>query len=178
MYNDYNAQLDADFTYAAEYQPFTFTTTVSTKIIEGSAPVTVINGGGGGQATGPNVTFSGGSTGLQFTATGNTIALSGTLAVASGGTGATTAAGARTNLSAAQSGVNGDLTMFTALSGSAGWAAWTGGSDKTSHATFSGTASVGYVQAELQAVMDSLKQQTEAFKALLDTLLGPGVIKL
>ena len=177
MYSDYNLQLVADYTYQ-EYQPFVQSTFVSTTIIGGTSPVTVINGGGGGQATGPNVTFSGGSTGLNFTASGNTISLAGTLALASGGTGATTAAGARTNLGAAASGVNADITMFTGLSGSGGWNAWVGGSDKSANNTFSGTASVGYVQAELQAVMDSLKEQTEAFKALLDTLLGSGVIKL
>lgn len=58
----------------------------------------------------------------------------------------------------------------------AGWTAWTGSSDKTSHATYSGTASVGYVQLELQGVMDKLKQQTEAHKALIDVLIAAGIL--
>lgn len=58
----------------------------------------------------------------------------------------------------------------------AGWTAWTGSSDKTSHATYSGTASVAYVQGELQGVMDKLKQQTEAHKALIDALISAGIL--
>lgn len=45
-----------------------------------------------------SVTFSGGSTGLTFTGAGATVTLGGTLAIANGGTGAATAAGARTGL--------------------------------------------------------------------------------
>lgn len=58
----------------------------------------------------------------------------------------------------------------------AGWSAWTGSSDKTSHTTYSGTASVGYVQAESQGLMDKLKQQTEAHKALIDALIAVGIL--
>jgi hypothetical protein len=47
--------------------------------------------------------------------------------VAQGGTSATTAAGARTNLSAAQSGVNADITQLTALSHTAGTGITIGG---------------------------------------------------
>lgn len=175
MYGDYF--LGSDYVYDT-YVPFT--PTFSTTIIEGGSVtvISTINGGGGGQVTGPNITISGGTTGLTFVGSGNAITLSGVLGEASGGTGANTFAGARANLGAAASGVNADITMFTNLASSGGWAAWTGGSDKTTHATFSGTASVGYVQAELQAVMDSLKQITEAHKALVDTLLASGVIKL
>jgi len=43
--------------------------------------------------------------------------VSGTLAVANGGTGSTTASGARSNLGAAASGSNGDITALTGLSG-------------------------------------------------------------
>lgn len=167
--------LDSDYTRQEYITPVIVPQVTN---VEGGTIITTINGGGGGQASGPNVTFSGGITGLNFAASGNTITLSGTLAIGSGGTGATTAAGARTNLGAAKSGANSDINTFSALTGSAGWAAWTGTSDKTAHATFSGTASVGYVQAELQSVMDKLKEQTEAFKGLLDTLLASGVIKL
>lgn len=48
--------------------------------------------------------------------TGVNSSLSGALPVASGGTGSTTAGGARTNLSAAASGANADITSLTALS--------------------------------------------------------------
>jgi hypothetical protein len=61
-------------------------------------------------------TISFGSTGLTpATATSGAVTVAGTLAVANGGTGDTTAAGARTNLSAASSGANSDITSLTGL---------------------------------------------------------------
>lgn len=61
------------------------------------------SGGGGGSGTVTSVNVSGGTTGLTTSGgpvtTSGTITLAGTLNVANGGTGATTAAGARTNLS-------------------------------------------------------------------------------
>jgi len=63
-------------------------------------------------------TFSAGTTGLTpATATGGAIVLAGTLAVANGGTGATNATDARTNLVAAKSGTNSDITELYALNG-------------------------------------------------------------
>ena len=63
-----------------------------------------------------SVGLSGGSTGLTVSGspvTGSgTLTLGGTLAVASGGTGSGTAAGARANLGAAASGVNADITSL------------------------------------------------------------------
>jgi hypothetical protein len=63
-----------------------------------------------------SVGLSGGSTGLTVSGspvTGSgTLTLGGTLAVASGGTGSGTAAGARTNLGAAASGANTDITAL------------------------------------------------------------------
>lgn len=60
-------------------------------------------GAGSGSGTVTSVAASGGTTGLTFTGspvtTSGTLTLTGTLNVANGGTGATTAAGARTNLS-------------------------------------------------------------------------------
>ena len=60
-------------------------------------------GGGGGSGTVTSVNVSGGTTGLTTSGgpvtTSGTITMAGTLNVANGGTGATTAAGARTNLS-------------------------------------------------------------------------------
>ena len=61
------------------------------------------NTGGGGSGTVTSVNVSGGTTGLTTSGgpvtTSGTITMAGTLNVANGGTGATTAAGARTNLS-------------------------------------------------------------------------------
>lgn len=62
--------------------------------------------------------FSAGTTGLTpSTGTTGSITLSGTLAVANGGTGATVAATARTNLGAAASGANTDITSIALTTG-------------------------------------------------------------
>lgn len=160
MYSDYNPQLDADYTYTAEYTPYTITTIIAPTVVEGSAPVTVINGGGGGQAVGPNVTFTGGSTGMNFIASGNTLALTGTLVIANGGTGGTTAAAARANLSAALLGINDDITRLIGLTGSGGWGTPTGTATKT---TFD-TATV------------TLPELAERVKAIIDVLMGQGIL--
>jgi hypothetical protein len=63
-----------------------------------------------------SITF--GSTGLTpTTTTTGAVTVAGTLVVLNGGTGATTAAGARTNLVAAKSGTNSDITELYALNG-------------------------------------------------------------
>ena len=136
-----------------------------------ASAVTTING-----ASGPNISFATG-TGLTFSGVGSTITVAGTLVVGNGGTGATTAAGARANLGAAASGANNDINTFAALTGNGGFAAWTGTADGTTHATYSGTASVGYVQAELQGVMDKMKETTETLKKIIDALLASGVLE-
>ena len=65
------------------------------------------------------LSFSGGTTGLTpATATTGDVTLAGTLDVDNGGTGATDAAGARANLSAAVLGANNDITSMSALTGS------------------------------------------------------------
>lgn len=70
-------------------------------------------GGGGGSGTVTSVNASGGSTGLTFSGgpvtTAGTLTLAGVLAVASGGTGATTANGALNNLLPAQAGNAGEV---------------------------------------------------------------------
>jgi hypothetical protein len=79
------------------------------------------NTGGGGSGTVTSVDVSGGTTGLTTSGgpvtTSGTITLAGTLDVDNGGTGATTAANARANLSAAQSGANTDITSIALTTG-------------------------------------------------------------
>ncbi len=74
-----------------------------------------------GIGTVTSVAASGGTTGLTFSGspitTAGTLTLGGTLAVASGGTGATDAGTARTNLGAAASGANSDITSLSGITG-------------------------------------------------------------
>ena len=88
-------------------------------------------------------TFSAGTTGLTpATATGGVVTLAGTLAVTNGGTGATNATDARTNLVAAKSGTNSDITELYALNGTSyGVAYQNAGNQLTmgSALTFNGT---------------------------------------
>lgn len=77
-------------------------------------------GGGGGTGTVTSVDVSGGTTGLTTSGgpitTSGTISLGGTLGVANGGTGATTAAGAPFALK----GANADITSMSGLTGNVG----------------------------------------------------------
>lgn len=79
----------------------------------------ILTSSGAGTVTSVNV--SGGTTGLTATGgpitTSGTITLAGTLDVDNGGTGATTASGARSNLGAAASGANSDITSMTGVTG-------------------------------------------------------------
>lgn len=79
----------------------------------------ILTSAGAGTVTSVNV--SGGTTGLTATGgpitTSGTITLAGTLDVDNGGTGATTASGARSNLGAAASGANSDITSMTGVTG-------------------------------------------------------------
>lgn len=91
--------------------------------ITAGSNVSVTNGAGtitiSATGTVTSVAVSGGTTGLTTSGgpiTGSgTITFAGTLVVANGGTGSTTAAGARTNLGAAASGANGDITSLSGL---------------------------------------------------------------
>jgi hypothetical protein len=67
--------------------------------------ISVVDAGGGGAAvtsinglSGPSVNVTGGTTGLSFGTAAPNIVLGGILALANGGTGASTAAGAKVNL--------------------------------------------------------------------------------
>ena len=57
-----------------------------------------------------------------------------------------------------------------------GWTADTGTAKKTANATYSGTASVGYVQAEMQAIMNAVRDATQTIKALKDASITHGFI--
>jgi hypothetical protein len=150
------------YNYAIQLPP---APTIATNISGDVTVITTINGNSG-QATGPTITLSGGSTGYEFIASAGTVSLA-----------VDNATTVRTSISAAKSGVNADITQFTGLAGNTGFNAWTGTPDQASHATYSGTASVGYVQAELQGVMDSLQQTTGLIMALLTALLANGAVE-
>ena len=112
---------------------------------------------GGGTVT--SVDASGGTTGLSFTGgpitTSGTLTLSGTLDLDNGGTGATTAAGARTNLNAVDQALT--LTAGTGLSG---------GGDLTANRSFSITntgvtaAAYGAASKTLTATVNAQGQLT------------------
>tara|TARA_R110000824_G_scaffold21222_6_gene79407 strand:+ start:1716 stop:2435 length:720 start_codon:yes stop_codon:yes gene_type:complete len=90
---------------------------------DGNGAVTITTGGGGGgSGTVTSVGLSGGTTGLTVTGspitTSGTITLGGTLALTNGGTGATTASGARTNLGLGTAAVEDTSFFATAAQGS------------------------------------------------------------
>lgn len=163
---DYNPDLDYAQTYynwgiALPPQP------ASTTIVAGDTTVvTTINGGGGGQATGPAITVTSTWNGVNFTASAGTLTLE-----------VLNAANARADISAAKSGSNSDITDFTALTGNTGVHPWTGTANGGPFATYSGTASVGYVQAELQGVMDTLRDTTQFLMFLTAALLAWGGVE-
>lgn len=57
-----------------------------------------------------------------------------------------------------------------------GWAADTGTAKKTANATYSGTASATYSQAEMTAVMNALRDATQTIKAMKDAMISHGLI--
>ena len=97
-------QLNADFT-TQQYQTQVIGFPTVTNIAGDVTIITTINGGGGGQATGPAITITSSWPGVNFTASAGTI----TLAINN----ATTA---RAALSAAKSGVNTDITELNGAS--------------------------------------------------------------
>jgi hypothetical protein len=93
--------------------------TIGTNLTLSGGVLNATGGGGGGSGTVTSIDVSGGTTGLTFSGgpvtTSGTITLAGTLAVANGGTGATAAPAARTNLGATTVGAN----LFTLTNPSA-----------------------------------------------------------
>ena len=117
-YDLYNADTDPNLIYY-NYATTLVQPTVTTNIAGDTTIITTINGNSGGGASGPAITFTGGTTGLDFNATGNTITLTGTLIEASGGTGKSSytkgdllVASAATSLNKQAVGANG--TVLTA----------------------------------------------------------------
>jgi len=95
----------------------TLTAGTGISITNGTGSITIASTAGAGTVT--SVAASGGTTGLSFTGspitTSGTLTVGGTLVIANGGTGATSASGARLNLGAAGSGANSDITSLTGL---------------------------------------------------------------
>lgn len=100
------------------YTLATLTAGTGISVTNSSGGITIA-ASGAGFGTVTSVGVDGGATGLNFTnspiTTNGTIVMGGTLNIASGGTGATTATAARANLSAAKSGANSDITSITGL---------------------------------------------------------------
>jgi hypothetical protein len=120
-------------------------------ITNGAGAITITSTAGGGTVT--SVAASGGTTGLSFTGspitTTGTLTVAGTLAIASGGTGATSASGARLTLLAAGSGANSDITSLTGLTtalsvGQGGTGAITAGAALTSLGAYAATNPSGF----------------------------------
>ena len=116
---------------AGYYKTGTLTAGTNVSISNGPGTIT-INATDQFTGTVTSVAASGGTTGLTFSGSpitsSGTLTLGGTLAVANGGTGATLAGAARTNLGAAASGANTDITSITLTTGTI-LTAPTGGTD-------------------------------------------------
>lgn len=158
---DANLQMDSQFT-EQEYQFQAPSIISQTFIGDSTTIITTINGAGG-----PNINFSS-SIGFSFTGGGG-----GTVTMV-----VSDAALVRTSIGAAKSGANSDLTSFSALTGNGGVNPWTGTPNGATQSTYPATvASVGYVQAEMQGLMDKMQDVTEFMMFLVAALLAPGVVE-
>jgi hypothetical protein len=133
--------------------------------------------------TGPNITLSGGTTGLSFTPAGVTITVAGTLVAANGGTGQPSytkgdllAASAVTTLSKLAVGSNNarlaadsaQATGLTWINASTGWNAPTGTLARGTYAAYAGqTISNPPTQAEVQALDDVVKLLSQTVAAII-----------
>lgn len=182
LYYDSNLQLDTDYTYATYAQPVPVTTNV-TNVTGDTTIITTINGNSGSGASGPAITFTGGTTGLDFDASGNTISLTGTLVIANGGTGSSTASGARTNLGlgtiATQNANNVNITGGS-ISGITDLAIADGGTGASSSATARTNLSVPRVNvaAVAPAVTDDGASGFPTGSQWVDTVLDDAYISV
>jgi hypothetical protein len=154
---DQNIQLDSDYTYQTYAPPITpiISPITSTGDI---TVVTTINGGGGGQATGPAITLGSNWNGINFVATAGNINLD-----------IQNAANARTDLGAAASGINNDITQLLGASQV----------DVSSHYEVAGTQVVTAQQAAIPDAAGGATVDTEAraaINALLAALRTHGLI--
>lgn len=181
-----NPDVDPNGIYFNVYSSTLTMPTITTNISGNVTVITTINAGGGGQAIGPVITLTGGTTGLTFTASSSTINLSGTLVAANGGTGNASytkgdllAASAATTLSKLATAANnarlatdsGTLTGLIWLLASTGWGAPSGTLSRAAYASYAGqTVSAAYVQAEAQATDDAVKLISQVLVAILTDL--------
>jgi hypothetical protein len=143
-----------------------------TTVIVEETETTLIVRSPGPQGPVGSVNVSGGSTGMTFSGgpivNSGTITMAGTLDVDNGGTGATTAANARANLSAAILGANNDITSMSGVTGGIATPthidfAAAGADDATRRMAWNpdtGTVQVGMVGGNVQA---ELGQQLYAY---------------
>lgn len=142
------------YNYAIQLPPAPI---IATNITGDVTVITTINGNSG-QATGPTITLSGGSTGYEFIASAGTVALA-----------VDNAATARTAISAAKSGVNTDITQLN-------------GASQVNVTTNYKVAGTQVVQAQGAAVPDATGGATidtearTAINALLARLRAHGLI--
>ena len=143
--------------------------------LPGSVAITTING-----LTGPTITFGGGTSGFSFAPAGVSMTLVSPLTT-KGDLLAFSTLGARLPVGANDSRLAADSTQATGLiwiAASTGWTAWSGSTDRGSHATYpSTTAAVAYDQTQIQGLMDKMKQLSEGYKAVLDDSLTQKAFK-
>lgn len=188
---DPNILLDSSFTYSTYSQPPAISVTNTFGDTTIVTTITTINGNSG-KATGPSVTISGGSTGMSFTASANTITMSGVLIAANGGTGQSSytkgdllAASAATTLSKLAVGANNarlaaDSAQATGLAwiaASTGWGAASGTLSRAAYAAYAGqTVSNPPTQAEVQALDNAVKLLSQTVAALITDLTTQKII--
>lgn len=165
------------------YTLATITAGSNITITNSAGGITIAATGGGGSGTVTSVDVSGGTTGLSYTGgpvTGaGTLTMTGTLAVTNGGTGASNASSARTNLDAAKRAANTDITTLTGLSaGSAATPAVSFSADTDTglynvSANILGLAAGGSLQLQLATTYAYFYQQAQIQDG---TAAAPGLV--
>lgn len=174
-----------------QYSPPVTTTTVFNTTGDTTTVINTVNGNSG-KAVGPVITLSGGSTGLTFTASTNTISLGGTLVASAGGTGQSSytkgdllAASAATTLSKLATAVNnarlatdsGTLTGLIWILASTGWGNASGTLSRAAYASYAGQViSNPPTQVEVQALDDAVKLLSRTVAGLITDLFAQKII--